>query len=294
MKTILYSIIAIFIFGFIAIACTNKPNTNTDTNSNTQNIVLMQAIDSDVSSVLLSESAKVISDRLKDFNSQEFSVNIIPEKNQIQVILDGDWDLEVTEDLLIQKGSFELYETYNRTGLSELLAEDNQLFSLFDSENVNDFSASIGCTSIQEVENINAYLSTLGLDQKSKFAWSKYAEDSDVCLYALKIDKDRGALITRSDIESVKFHQDKASGTNEIEIVLKESAVELWADATERNINHAIAFVLDDNVLSAPTVCASITGGRSSITGNFSETEAKYIASLGNNGVLPIRFNLVK
>lgn len=286
MKTILYSIIAIFLLGMIAMGFTNKANTN--------NIILIQAIDSNVSPVSLSQSAKIISNRLKDFSSKKFDIKVISDKNQIQVTLNGSWDLKVTEGLLVQKGALAFYETYNHNSLSELLSGDHHLYSFFKSDNTSDSSAEIGCTSINEIEKINDYLNTLGLNQKCKFVWSQYPENSNVCLYALKIINEKGALITGTDIKSVKFNQDKASKNNEIEIRLKESSVTLWADATKRNINHAIAIVLDNNVLSAPVVCSVISGGNSTITGNFSQVEAKYIAALGNNGELPNSFKIIK
>jgi len=87
---------------------------------------------------------------------------------------------------------------------------------------------------------------------------------------------------------------DKASKLNTIEIRLKQSAVELWADATKCNIGKTIAIVLDNDVISAPKVMGEIKGGHLSITGNFTQAEAKYIASLGNNGELPLNFHVVK
>lgn len=284
MKNILYSIIAIIIFGMIAMDFTNK--------ANTKNIILIQTVDNKVSSVSLSQSAKIISNRLKDFSSEKFDVTIIPEKNQIKVTLINGWDLKAVENLLMQKGTLAFYETYNHKSLSELLNGNNHLFSLLN--NTNNSVAEIGCASIVNIEKINDYLNTLGLDPKCKFAWSQHFDNSDKCLYALKIDSGKRALITGADIESVKANQDKASKNNEIEIRLKESSVELWADATKRNINKAIAIVLDNNVLSAPTICSVINEGRSTITGNFTQTEARYIAALGNNGELPISFKVIK
>lgn len=261
--------------------------------ANTNNIILIQAVDNNVSSVSLSQSAKIISNRLKDFSSQKFILNVIPEKNQIEVILNGNWDFEYTESLLLQKGSLAFYETYNRSSLSDLLSADQDLFSLFQAGNSNESSAEIGCTSIKDVENINDYISTLELNQKCKFVWSRYSENTNVCLYALILNSENRANITGSDIESVRFHQDKSMNNNEIEIKLKESAVELWAEITKRNINKAIAIVLDNTVLSAPIVHSEITGGHATISGNYSQSEAKYIAALANNGELPISFNVV-
>jgi len=251
MKTILYSLIAIFIFGIIASGFTNKGNAR---RGNTQNSILIQSTDKNASSVLLSQSAKIISARLKDFSPERFDVKVIQEKNQIRVELTNARTSKTIEKLLLQKGSFAFYETYNRVSFSKLLNGNTRLFSLLNSPATRDSSLTIGCASGSEIEKVTAYLNTLGLEQKCKFAWDQHSDDSDVCLYALKIDNAKGALIIGNDIESVKSNQDNATKAFMVNIRLKRSAVEIWSDATKRNINKAIAIVLDNEVLSAPKV----------------------------------------
>ncbi|MFC2119411.1 hypothetical protein ACFLSY_12295 [Bacteroidota bacterium] len=216
------------------------------------------------------------------------------EKNQIQVILKGNWDVKVTENLLIQKGEFKIYETYNRKSFSNLLSNKDHLFSLYITNTTNFNYGAIVYTSIEQVENINDYISTLVLNQKCKFVWYRNSDKDFMCLYALKINGEEGAIVTGTDIESMKFNRDQRSASNEIEIRFKESAVDLWADATKRNISNEIVFLLDNNVVAAPKVFSTITDGQAVLTGNFSQTEAKYIASLGNNGELPISFKVIK
>lgn len=286
MKKISCSIIAIFLFGLIAMGFTNKANTKTS--------ILIQTVEANVSSVSLSQSAVIISNRLKDFSADKFEVTVIPEKNQIKITLTNDNDLPTIEKLVTQKGAMAVYETYSCKSLSALLNGDNHLFSLFNVSNAFDSLAKIGCTTVSRVEKVNDYISASGLSQKYKFAWSQSADNADMCLYALKTNSDKTALLIGTDIESVKFNQGKTSKSNEIDITLKKSAIGLWADATKRNINNTIAIVLDDNVITAPVVRSEITGGHCTISGNFTQTEAKYIAALGNNGALPVSFKIVK
>jgi preprotein translocase subunit SecD len=286
MKTIIYSFIAIFFFGIIASGFTNK--------ANAQNSFLIQSVDRNASSAALSASAKIITNRLKDFSSQKFKVTIIQEKRQIQVTLFNEWDLKTVENLLIHKGKFAFYETYNRKSLSDLLNGSNHLFSLLNSVNANDSSAEIGCASVKSLGKIDDYLSTLQLAQKCIFAWGQNSDHSEKCLYALRTDREKGSLIVGNEIDSVKTNLNKTSGYNEITIALKGSVVELWANATKRNMNQAIAIVLDHTVLSAPVVRSVISEGHCAITGNFTQNEARYIAALGNNGELPIDFEVVK
>jgi SecD/SecF fusion protein len=106
------------------------------------------------------------------------------------------------------------------------------------------------------------------------------------------LDKEKGTLLTNRDIESVKY--EKSESYLEIKIELKEASVSLWTDATRRNMDKAIAIVLDDSLLAAPVVRSVITGGHLAITGDFSETVARYITSIANNDELPVQFNVVK
>ena len=286
MRTIFYTFIAVFIFGIIAMSFTNK--------ANTKKSIVIQSIDSNVSSISLSQSAEIIKNRLKDFSPTEFELTIIPEKNQIQVTFINNLDLKVIENLMIQKGTLEFYETFNRKTLSELLMGDNRIFSLFNAASVIDSSTEIGCTSGIKVGKINDFIHTLGYNNKCKFAWNQNTDSTTACLYALKMDGPKAALIAKSDIKSVTFNQAKASINNEIEIQLKESAIALWANATKHNINNAIAIVLDNNVIAAPIVRSEINEGRCTVTGNFTQAKAKYIAALANNGELPLSFKVFK
>lgn len=257
----------------------------------TNKSVLIQSVEINVTPAELSESAQMISARLKDFSTENFDMTIINEKNQIKVTLSDKWDMKLVDSLLTKKGGMEFYETYDREGLSEILKDNDHLFSFFNS---SDTISKIGCTSASEVGKINDYLKTLGTNSKYKFVWSQNFDNSDACLYALKSSSENASLIKSSEIESVKYSVDKISKSNEIEVSLKKSAVQLWADATKRNINHAIAIVLDNNVIAAPIVRSEINGGHCMITGNFTKAEAKYIAALGNNGELPLNFKILK
>jgi preprotein translocase subunit SecD len=286
MKAITLSIIAIYIFGLFAMGFTHKANPGKN--------ILIQTNDKKASVLSLEQSAKVIAQRLNDFSTVKSEVSVIAEKNQIQITVADNADMKLVENLITNKGGLALYETYSRKSLSEILKGDDHLFSFFRGSKVNDSIGKIGCVPVSEMGKVNDYLNTLNVDPSCKFAWTRNFDSSDVCLYALKTSAAKASLIDASDIESVKYSQNKASKFNAIEIRLKQSAVELWADATKRNIGKAIAIVLDNDVISAPKVLDEIKGGHLMITGNFNQAEAKYIAALGNNGELPLNFHVVK
>jgi len=286
MKTIIYALVAILIVGSIATGFTNKANPKI--------ILLIQSADSNISLDALSQSAQIISNRLKDFSSDKPDVTMISEKKQIQVNLNEGQDITLLENLLTHKGSLGFFETYNRGNITELLKGDTRLYSLFDESDTSNSAVRIGCTSETAAEKVNDYLRSLRLRQRCRFAWSQSFGNADLCLYALRLGEEKDALLTGADVESMKFTHENDPHLNVIQIKFRKPAIGIWAEATHRNIGKAIAIVLDDQVLSAPVVRSEIQGGNCSITGNFSIDEARYIVALGNNGELPVNFTVVK
>jgi preprotein translocase subunit SecD len=286
MKTIIYAFVAVIVFGILSASFTNKANTKSS--------ILIQATDNSISIAALLQSKDVITARLKDFGAEKSGIELVPGKNQIRVTFTDKRNIELFKKLLTQKGVFAFYETYDHQSLLELLHSGNQLFSRFEWNQASNTGGRIGCISRSKTVLVNKYLDSIGISQRCKFAWSQFTEDDATCLYALRVDDQKGELLVGSDVESMQFEKDKQSNLNVIKIKFKEQAIQTWADATRRNMDHAIAIVMDDQVISAPVVRSIIEGGNCSITGSFSQEEAKFIVSLGNNGELPANFTIVK
>jgi hypothetical protein len=280
MKTIHYLLLTFLVFTLFAFGCSNKEKPTYT--------ILIQSSDKNISSVSLTKAAENISKRLKNFSAGKFDISTFHEKRQIRVILTDDWDYPAVESLITHKGTIEFWETYNYNSLAGLLNGDDHLFALLSKSELNNENTKIGCTTGSEIGRVTKYLNSLDLRQKCKFSWTQDFDKTNVCLYALKKSSKTGPLITGDDIESARYDKDR------IQIKLKNNAVESFADATKRNLNNAIAIVLDDNVISAPKVMSPIESGAIEITGNFTQSQVSYLASLLNNGVLPGEFIVVK
>ena len=203
-------------------------------------------------------------------------------------MITDDQDFQTIENLLVHNGIIEFYEIYNHAGLLELLNGNDHLSTLLSSNDIDNAGTKIGCINESEVNKVNDYVSTLGIDGKCKFAWSQDPDKSDFCLYALRLTDAKGPIITGNDVESTIYEQDI------IKIKLRSNAVEIFADATKRNLDNVIAILLDGKVISAPRVRSEISGGEIEISGRFSKSEAGYMAALLNNGVLPASFHVVR
>jgi preprotein translocase subunit SecD len=286
MKSIIYLLIAVFIFGILAMGITNKP-------SSTQTIILSPTGCNTTPARLL-QSAEIISRRLKSFGAGRVDVKTIPANNQIQVILTNKRDLKITEDLITQKGLLEFYETYDYESFTKLLIDDSSLIKLFPGKAHGNSSAIIGCTSLAEMNSVNQYLDSSGLNEKYKFAWSGLFGDSDVCLYALKTGNEDRIMLSGADIQSFEAKHDTKMRNETLTFRFKKPAIQVWADVTKRNQNKAIAILMDNRVIFAPVVTSEITGGDCEISGNFTKTQVRYIAAIGANGELPLSFRIVK
>lgn len=285
MKSIIYSLIAILFCGIIAMGFVNMPQTNT---------ILLQANDSKVSALALSQSADIIAKRLQSYSNEKFKINAIPGKNQIQVVLPGNQNLQVAESLITQKGALEFYETYNYRDLTQLINGDSTLLKLVSTGTHYDLSPNIGCTTVNRMNEVAQHLNTLRLSDKCKFAWSNFFDKPEVCLYALRIEKGNLIPLTGNDIQSFEAKYDSDRQTDNIMLKFKTPAIKIWADVTKRNIDKAIAIVMDDNVLYAPVVRDEISGGNCTISGDFTHAQVQYLVAVGSNGELPVSFDVIK
>lgn len=287
MKTIIYLLLATVIFGIVSTAFLNKTNTPTK-------IILLRSSDRNVSIEALNQSVDIIKNRLNSFTSERFDVVSIAEKNQIIVSFTNDLDINAIYTLLVQKGELSFSPLYDSKSLAKLLNGDNQLFSYLNTDDANSMNTAIGCASISKAGEINDYVTRLGQSYNCKFVWGKAFGKSDICLYALNLNDVKDGVLSGADVESIKSTHDKTSTSSDVEITFKKSAIDKWANITRMNINKAIAIVLDNRVLYTPISKSEIKNGVCSITGNFSEVEANFIASIGSNGVLPIALEVVK
>ena len=114
-------------------------------------------------------------------------------------------------------------------------------------------------------------------------------------LYALRSDaRDFSPALEGDVVVDARFNADDKTGGYEVLMEMNGEGASRWAKITEKNKGKSIAIVLDNRVYSAPTVQDKISGGSSSITGNFNFDEAKSLASILKSGKLPTRTQVVE
>ncbi len=147
---------------------------------------------------------------------------------------------------------------------------------------------------------IHSALAKQVLPSDLKLLWSaKASSDLNVKntfeLYALKITTTNGRAPLEGDvITDAKDQFDPITGKPEVSMTMNADGARRWADLTKRNIQKAVAIVLDDAVYSAPNVQTEIDGGQSSISGNFTIEETKDLANTLKSGRMPAPARIVQ
>ncbi len=114
-------------------------------------------------------------------------------------------------------------------------------------------------------------------------------------LYALKVTQANGRAPLEGDVVTNASDQfNNLTGQPEVSMSMNTEGARRWAALTKANIGKAIAIVLDGAVYSAPRVNGEITGGQSSITGNFTVEDTKDLANTLKSGRMPAPARIVQ
>ena len=156
-----------------------------------------------------------------------------------------------------------------------------------------------------DMPKINAYLENTRVKalldaNRISLKWTvkPQSDDSDIYeLVALKVNYIDGKpkpVLSGDVISDATDHFGQYSSFAEVSMTMKSDAAKIWARLTKDNIKRHIAIVLDNTVYSFPVVQTEITGGTSSITGNFTPEQAKDLANVLKSGRMSARANIVQ
>ncbi|WP_316794012.1 protein translocase subunit SecDF [Pedobacter frigoris] len=170
--------------------------------------------------------------------------------------------------------------------------------------------AAVGWVAQKDTAKVNAFLKRPEIasiiPQSYKFMWSVKPADlgSPVGgakifeLYAIKVT----SLDGRPDLGGEAISDARAdydqNGKPEVSMTMTGDGSAIWKKMTgeaaaDPNDKRSIAIVLDNQVYSAPTVNDEISGGRSSITGNFTVNDTQDLANILKAGKLPAPARIV-
>ncbi len=99
--------------------------------------------------------------------------------------------------------------------------------------------------------------------------------------------------LTGRYVKGATLNFNSTSGQPEIGLELTSDGSTLFAQITKRNVGKPLAIYLDGAPISAPMVREEITGGKATISGNFTPESGKALVGRLNAGALPVPITLI-
>lgn len=164
--------------------------------------------------------------------------------------------------------------------------------------------AALAVVNIEDKEKVMNYLnmpqvrSLLPAEQRFvKFVFGKPAKDSEIVeLYALIGNRDNIPPLSGAVVTDARQEYDPMGKPN-VSMQMNSKGAKVWEEMTGKAFTQGsqIAIVLDDVVYSAPGVTTGpISGGNSSISGNFTLNEATDLANVLRAGKLPASADIIQ
>ncbi len=187
---------------------------------------------------------------------------------------------------------------------------EGPLFSLLTPNGGNQALAVAGTANWRDTSAINKLLARKEVSnvmrKNAVFRWkSKPIRDRDTReytddfeLYTINTTKRKGAMLEGDKITDANENIDSQSGGGGgayiVNLKMNKEGAKIWRKMTSENLKREVAILLDDQVVSAPTVQSEIKDGNSQISGDFSVREAQDLANVLKVGKLPARTEIIQ
>lgn len=163
----------------------------------------------------------------------------------------------------------------------------------------------VGIVAKRDTAKLNAYLKLDVVRNKFpnnvKFVYGaenkKDARNPNAPLYLYALKTVPGADESKLEgdrVTDARMDYNPLTGKPEVVMSMDVSGSRVWARMTKENAGRFVAVVLDDKVYSAPRVEGEISGGNTSISGNFTVEEATDLANILKSGKLPAPARIVQ
>ena len=267
----------------------------------------------------ISNSFNVLRNRIDRFGVTQPNIQQVGGSGKILIELPGVKDPERVRKLLQGTASLEFWPTFMANEI-DLYAADaalaerlgttddstavaHPLLSVLSPSGYN--SACLGFAAAVDTATVSQYLKMVADELPVGFRGMWTVKPSEMIkdgsyyeLVAIKANTSDGkapldgGYVTNAEVEYGGARQ--GSGNPSVSMRMNAEGASIWARLTKENIGKQVAIVLDGLIYSYPTVQNEITGGNSSITGNFDVQEAQDLANVLQSGKLPAPATIIQ
>jgi SecD/SecF fusion protein len=280
----------------------------------------------------VNETYKRIKQRIDKLGVVQPNVSLDASRDLILVELPGIENPERARKMLQSQAKLEFWDTYRTTdnGIFQALGNADSKLKVFYGDTIRVDSGAVNSGPLFKdlVINSSGQGASIGQADKSNlkrikadlerpeirslfpndlmWAWSQKPNDdvtdktNDGKYQLFAIKKFRGQEDARLDgavVTSASEQPDPTSGEVTVSLNMNNEGAKIWSEMTKMAYEggrREIAIVLDSAVVSAPSVQNQISGGSSSITGNFTVDEAKDLSNILEVGKLPVGIKIVQ
>lgn len=105
---------------------------------------------------------------------------------------------------------------------------------------------------------------------------------------------DEATVLTGKELQRADVAFDEQTGFPTVKLTFNDEGRKKFAEATKNNIGQPIYILLDQQIISAPTVQSEIPNGEAVISGDFDIVQARELSTLLNGGALPVSIKLIE
>lgn len=147
-----------------------------------------------------------------------------------------------------------------------------------------------GVTDVDEAIKLVGTTAKLSFWEEGASGSAKIASPSALPVGIVQLIGENGRQtdLTGSDLQQTTVTFDQNTGKPQVQLAFTADGANKFADITKRNVGKILPIVLDNQVIEAPRVNESITGGSAVITGEFTAQQAKALSIQLNAGALPV------
>lgn len=155
----------------------------------------------------------------------------------------------------------------------------------------------VGFVAGKDTIRINELIARANLPRDMRILYSAKRSDrfnADIYeVYAIQTTADGRPVLDGGVVTDARKDVSEQGG-KQVSMTMNTQGALAWKNITGENKGKSIAIVLDDKVYSAPVVRSEIAGGRSEISGNFTEQEAADLANILKAGKMPAPAHIVE
>jgi len=140
------------------------------------------------------------------------------------------------------------------------------------------------------IEKVDEAITLIGRTAQLSFKEERIIDDKVASPTPVLVE----TKLTGKHIKKAIIDFNQQDGKPQVALSFNTEGAKLFGDITKRNVGKPLAIVVDNFLISAPTVQQAIVDGSAVITGNFTVDEAKKLAIAINSGALPLSIKLVE